>query len=640
MNKHLYNTSWLAAIMLALVQVACQQSTVPVRDSNSTVEIEEVPYKDLQRPMEERVEDLLGRMTLEEKIGQMTLVEKNSINFRPEDITDLAIGALLSGGGGYPTDNSPEGWLEMVNGFQEYALQTRLGIPLLYGVDAVHGHNNVIGAVIFPHNIGLGATRNPELVEQIGRATAESVSATGITWNYAPTVAVPQDIRWGRTYEGYSENSELVAELGTAYLRGLQGDDLSSADTVLTTPKHYLGDGGTAFGTSTQEIMKPYLLDQGDTQVDEQTLRTVHLPPYETAITAGARSIMASFSSWNGTKVHADHFLLTDLLKEELGFTGFVVSDWGAIDQIDPDYYQAVVTAINAGIDLNMVPYDYRRFGRTLHEAVENGDVSHERIDDAVRRILRVKFELGLFEYPFADEESLVKVGSEEHRDLAREAVSQSLVLLKNEGGVLPISEDTTAVFVGGQAADDIGIQSGGWTIEWQGQEGDITAGTTILEAIQSTAPEGTVVYFDSKGLLDSVQAAEGSELEPDVCFGVVGERPYAEGVGDSAELALPADDLNVLENLQADCPTLVVILLSGRPLIITNLIEEWDGLVAAWLPGTEGQGVADVLFGHQPFTGKLPYTWPRSIDQLPFNFNQMGTGDNVPLFPFGYGLH
>jgi beta-glucosidase len=414
----------------------------------------------------------------------------------------------------------------MVNGFQEYALQTRLGIPLLYGVDAVHGHNNVIGAVIFPHNIGLGATRNPELVEQIGWATA------------------------------------------------------------------------------------------------------------------GARSIMASFSSWNGTKVHADKYLLTDLLKDELGFTGFVVSDWGAIDQIDPDYCQAVVTAINAGIDLNVVPYDYRRFGRTLQEAVENGDVSQDRIDDAVRRILRVKFELGLFEYPFTDEESLVKVGSEEHRDLAREAVNQSLVLLKNEGGVLPISEDTTAVFVGGQAADDIGIQSGGWTIEWQGQEGDITEGMTILEAIQSTAPEGTVEYFDSKGLLDSVQAAEGSELEPDVCIGVVGERPYAEGVGDSAELALPADDLNVLENLQADCPTLVVILLSGRPLIITNLIEEWDGLVAAWLPGTEGQGVADVLFGHQPFTGKLPYTWPCSIDQLPFNFaNLSSEGCSAPLFPFGYGL-
>ncbi len=639
MHKCLYLASWLAAIILVLAQVACQQTTTPVKDSNSAVENKEVPDKGLQRPTEERVEDLLGRMTLEEKIGQMTLVEKNSIDFREEDITDLAIGALLSGGGGYPRDNSPEGWLEMVTGFQEYALQTRLGIPLLYGVDAVHGHNNVKGAVIFPHNIGLGATRNSELVEQIGRATAESVAATGITWNYAPTVAVPQDIRWGRTYEGYSENTELVAELGAAYLRGLQGEELSAPGTVLATPKHYLGDGGTAFGSSAQNIIRPYLLDQGDTQVDEKTLKAVHLPPYEAAVAAGARSIMASFSSWNGLKVHANKYLLTDLLKDELGFTGFVVSDWGAIDQIDPDYYQAVVAAINAGIDMNMVPYDYQRFGRTLKEAVENGNVSQERIDDAVRRILTVKFELGLFEHPLAGEELLTVVGSEEHRSLAREAVSQSLVLLKNEGGVLPIGEETTAVFVAGRAATDIGIQSGGWTIEWQGREGDITPGTTILEAIQATAPEGTLVYFNDMGALDHVQAANGSVPGPDVCIGVVGERPYAEGVGDSAELALPAEDLQTLEKLQADCPALVVILLSGRPVIITDLIEGWDSLVAAWLPGTEGQGVADVLFGHRPFTGKLPYTWPRSIDQLPFNFDRMETGANAPLFPFGYGL-
>ena len=519
----------------------------------------------------------------------------------------------------------------MVTGFQEYALQSRLGIPLLYGADAVHGHNNVVGAVIFPHNIGLGATRNPELVEEIGRATAASVAATGVSWNFAPTVTVPQDIRWGRTYEGYSENTELVTELGTAYLRGLQGDDLASADTVLATAKHYLGDGGTIFGTSTQEIIKPYILDQGDTQVDEETLRAVHLPPYEAAVAAGAHSIMASFSSWNGTKVHADQFLLTELLKEELGFDGFIVSDWGAIDQIDLDYYQAVVSAINAGIDMNMVPYDYRLFVETLAEAVKKGDVSQERINDAVRRILTVKFEFGLFENPYMDEQQLVKVGSKENRDLARKAVSQSAVLLKNEGEVLPIGEEPAVIFVGGQAADDIGLQSGGWTIEWQGKEGDITPGTTILEAIKATAPEDAAVYFDSTGSFD--------EIKPDVCIGVVGERPYAEGVGDSADLALPAGDLKTLENMKASCETLAVILLSGRPVIISDWIEEWDSLVAAWLPGTEGQGVADVLFGHQPFTGKLPYTWPRSVGQLPFDFDQMGTGDDSPLFSFGFGL-
>ncbi len=637
MHKHFTIAGWLIIILLALEQVACQQTADPATDTKPVEGVETITYKDPLRPTDERVDDLLGRMSVEEKIGQMTLVEKNSIN--KEDITDLAIGGLLSGGGGYPSNNSPEGWLEMVTGFQEYALQSRLGIPLLYGVDAVHGHNNVVEAVIFPHNIGLGATRNPELVEQIGRSTAASVAATGVTWNFAPTVTVPQDIRWGRTYEGYSENTELVTELGAAYLRGLQGDDLAATDTVLATAKHYLGDGGTAFGSSTQEIIKPYLLDQGDTKVDEETLRMIHLPPYEAAVAAGARSIMASFSSWNGTKVHADQFLLTDLLKDELGFAGFIVSDWGAIDQIDPDYYQAVVSAINAGVDMNMVPYDYRLFVETLEEAVKNGDVSQERINDAVRRILTVKFELGLFENPYSDERQLVKVGSEENRDLAQEAVSQSLVLLKNEGEVLPIGEESTVIFVGGQAADDIGIQSGGWTIEWQGKDGDITPGTTILAAIEATVPENTAVYFDSTGSLDRIQSAGGGKLEPDVCIGVVGERPYAEGVGDSADLALPANDLKTLENMEANCETLAVILLSGRPVIISDLIEGWDGLVAAWLPGTEGQGVVDVLFGHQPFRGKLPYTWPRSIDQLPFDFEHMGTGDESPLFPFGFGL-
>ncbi|UCG25473.1 MAG: glycoside hydrolase family 3 protein, partial [Chloroflexota bacterium] len=544
MHKQRAKANLLAITFLVLVQAACQQTATPSLDDPQGSEIEDALYRNPGRPTEERVTDLLGRMTLEEKIGQMTLVEKNSI--KKDDIADLALGALLSGGGGYPADNSPEGWLSMATDFQEYALQTRLGIPLLYGVDAVHGHNNVIGAVIFPHNIGLGATRDAELVEQIGRATAEAVAATGITWNYAPSIAVPQDIRWGRTYEGYAEDTGLVTELGAAFLRGLQGDDLAAPDTILATPKHYLGDGGTTFGTSTQEVFQPYLLDQGDTRVDEDTLRAIHLPPYKAAIDEGARSIMASFSSWNGDKVHGSEYLLSELLKDELGFTGFIVSDWAAIDQINADYYQAVVTAINAGVDMNMVPYDYPRFVQTLKRAVEEGDVSLERIDEAVRRILTVKFDLGLFERPFADEELLKVVGSSEHRNLAQQAVSQSLVLLKNEDGVLPIAEDTEVILVAGQAADDIGIQSGGWTIEWQGKEGDITEGTTILEAIQSTAPHGAAVYYDSKGLLDSVQVAEGSDLEPDVCIGVAGERPYAEGVGDSSDLALPAEDLEM----------------------------------------------------------------------------------------------
>jgi beta-glucosidase len=595
-------------------------------------------YLNPDLPVKARVDDLLARMTLVEKIGQMTLVEKNSIN--RAHITDLHIGALLSGGGGYPEANTPQGWAEMVDGFQEDALDTRLRIPLLYGVDAVHGHNNVKGAVIFPHNIGLGAANSPELMEQIGRVTAIETAATGIYWNYAPCVAVPQDIRWGRTYEGYSENTDLVATLATAYLRGLQGDDLADRTTVLATPKHYLGDGATAFGTSTQEIIKPYLLDQGDAQIDEATLRAVHLPPYKAAIDAGAKSIMPSFSSWSGIKVHGQPYLLTGVLRDELGFQGVLVSDWGAIDQISDDYYEAVVTAINAGVDMNMVPYDYIRFMQILVRAVDDGDVPLERVDDAVRRILSVKFELGLFEHPYSDASQLELVGSEQHRALAREAVAQSLVLLKNEGGVLPIANDTPVIFVGGHAANDIGIQSGGWTIEWQGKEGNITPGTTILDAIEASASQDTSVYFNRFGRVDRVTTPDGSPIEPDVCIAIVGERPYAEGVGDSADLALPDLDLPVLENMSGSCDRLAVILLSGRPVIITDQIANWDALVAAWLPGTEGQGVADALFGVVPFTGKMPYTWPRTVAQLPFDFDSLpAQGCDAPLFPFGYGL-
>ncbi len=422
-------------------------------------------YRDPTQPVEARVEDLLARMTLEEKIGQMTLVEKNSLN--PQVVFDYFIGGVLSGGGGYPAQNTPAAWLGMVSAFQEAALDTRLGIPIIYGVDAVHGHNNVRGATIFPHNIGLGATRDAALVEQIGAATASEMMATGIYWNYAPVIAVVQDVRWGRTYEAFGENTELVTELGTAFMRGLQGDPL----LVLATPKHYLGDGGTAWGTSS---FGPNNLDRGDTQVDEATLRELYLPPYVEAVNSGALTIMVSFSSWNGTPMHANAYLINDVLKGELGFEGFVVSDWQGIDLVTADYYDAVVASINAGVDMNMVPQDYRSFITALTRAVESGDVAQERIDDAVRRILRAKFAVGLFDRETGDGATLDQVGSAEHRGLARQAVSESLVLLKNDEA-LPISADAATIFVAGSAADDIGIQSGGWTIEWQGGMGDIT---------------------------------------------------------------------------------------------------------------------------------------------------------------------
>jgi len=582
-------------------------------------------YKLADAPISERVDDLLAHMTLAEKIGQMTLVEKGSI--KANEITTLSIGGLLSGGGGYPAEgNTPEKWAAMVDGFQDYALTSRLGIPLIYGVDAVHGHSNVVGAVVFPHNIGLGAANDPTLMEQIGRATALEMAATGIFWNYAPGVMVPQDVRWGRTYEGYGETPELVSSLAAAYLQGLQSSDLVSPNMVIGTPKHYVGDGGAVWGSSTTGA---YQIDQGVTEVDEATLRATHLPPYEAVIDAGARSIMISFSSWGGMKMHAQTYLITEVLKGELGFTGFVVSDWGGIDQITGDNYQAVVKAINAGVDMNMVPYDYARFIETLTKAVQAGDVPMSRIDDAVRRILTVKFEMGLFEQPYSMPTLLTQVGSESHRALARQAVAKSLVLLKNDNGLLPLSKSISHLFVAGTAADDIGIQSGGWTIEWQGKKGDITPGTTILEGIQSAVDADTVVEYSLSGKFEGDPSATDA-----VCLGIVGELPYAEGEGDSTDLNLPPGENRVLRQLEGNCANLIVILVSGRPLIIADSIEAWDALVAAWLPGTEGAGVADVIFGDVPFTGKLPYTWPATIDQLP-----LGSTSEAPLFPFGFSL-
>ncbi len=628
----------MVLLIVLLTAVACQQQptatnplpTAPtgvVPTSEPTAVVEPTPsavpipaYLNPELPTAARVEDLLGRMTLEEKIGQMTLVEKNSI--QPTAVTTYYIGGILSGGGGYPHDgNTPERWAAMVDSYQEAALATPLGIPIIYGVDAVHGHNNLKNATIFPHNIGLGATRNPELLRQIGQITAVETRATGIPWNYAPVIAVPQDIRWGRTYEAFSENSDLVSELGVALMQGLQGEDLATSTAVLATPKHYIGDGGTAWGTSTTE---DYRLDQGDMQVDEATLRALHLPPYQAAIDAGAQSIMVSFSSWNGTKMHAQKFLLHDVLKGELGFTGFLVSDWQAIDQISPNYYNAVVTSINAGVDMNMVPYDYLRFINTMRTAVENGDITTARIDDAVRRILTAKFDLGLFENPYADTTNIGLIGSAEHRALAQEAVSQSLVLLQNENGTLPLPKDAR-IFVAGPFADDIGVQSGGWTIEWQGKPGNITEGTTILEAIEATAVGE--VQFNRFGRF------ENFDPPADVGIVVLGELPYAEGHGDAADLSLSASDVELIRRVGEHADKVVVILLSGRPLIITDALPLADAWVAAWLPGSEGQGVADNLFGNHPFTGTLPYTWPASMAQLP-----LGAGGE-PLFPFGYGL-
>jgi beta-glucosidase len=592
-----------------------------------------------------RIADLLSQMTLEEKIGQMTQVEKNSLG--PLDVARYFIGSVMSGGGGYPPQNTPAGWVQMTGEFQEQALGTRLGIPILYGVDAVHGHSNLRGATIFPHSIGLGASREPDLVYRIARATAEELSATGVHWNFFPLVAVPQDIRWGRVYECFSENTGLVAAMAGAYIRGLQGDGMSAHPTVLPTAKHFVGDGGTAWGSSTIEFYfggiwnapgelpaSRFRIDGGDTRIDETTLRRVHLVPYIEAIAAGASIVMASFSSWNGVKMHGNRYLLTEVLKLELGFKGFVVTDWGGLDQLSPDYYQAVVAGINAGIDMCMVPQDFLRFISAVKKGVESGDISGRRIDDAVRRILNVKLRSGLFERPFPDPGLLPTIGSDEHRRLAREAVAKSAVLLKNEDRTLPISKSLPRILVAGDGAHDIGLQCGGWTIEWQGGRGELTPGTTILEAIRGVVSPQTVVEYEPGGDFSSRSGERGRRELADVGIAVVGEGPYAEGFGDREDLSLSEVDRSLIERLRQSCRRLVVVLLSGRPLILTDQLPLVDALVAAWLPGTEGLGLADVLFGDVKFNGKLPFTWPRSMGQVP-----AGSSTGEPLFPFGFGL-
>jgi beta-glucosidase len=573
---------------------------------------------------------LVERMTLDEKIGQMTQADLGSLD--ESDVDGLFLGSVLSGGDSDPPSNTVAGWRAVYERLQSRAQRTRLRIPLLYGVDAVHGHNNVVGATIFPHNIGLGATRNAALVEQIGRATAVEMRATGPHWTFAPAVSVVRDERWGRSYEGFSEDPALVAELGAAAVRGLQGGDLAGRESVLACAKHYVGDGGTAWdtGPTLGTPVVRYPLDQGDTRLDEAELRRIHMPGYLAALREGVGSIMVSFSSWNGQKLSANKRLLTEVLKDELGFDGFLVSDWNALDALPGSYDDKVSAAVEAGIDMFMVPQKHRLFIASLRELVKGGKVSQARVDDAVTRILRVKLAMGLLvpDWQGQAERSLEpRFGSREHRELARQAVKQSLVLLKNKGGALPLSTRAKHIHVAGKNADDLGSQCGGWTISWQGRKGPITSGTTILGAILQTASTATNITYSRDG-----SGAKGAEAG----IVVVGETPYAEFHGDRRELSLDKEDLQAIANVKAAGIPVIVVLVSGRPMILGEALDQADAFLAAWLPGSEGQGVADVLFGEYNPTGKLPFTWPRSLDQIPIN---RGDGRPDPLFPFGFGL-
>eukprot|EP00250_Pteridium_aquilinum_P001744 c11960_g1_i1 orf=270-2141(+) len=578
-----------------------------------------LPYKDSSRSVDSRVEDLLSRMTLAEKIGQMTQIERTVAD--PSVIQNYFIGSILSGGGSWPFPNAPaSAWADMVDGFQNAALSTRLGIPMIYGIDAVHGHNNVYGATIFPHNVGLGSTRDPSLVQRIGAATALEVRGTGIPYAFAPCIAVARDPRWGRTYESYSEDPQLVQQM-TQIVLGLQGTPpqgypkgypyVGGGSNVVGCAKHFVGDGGTTNG-----------IDESNTVASYDELRRVHLPPYYNAIANGVATVMISYSSWNGVKMSANQFLISNMLKQRMGFQGFTISDWEALERVTTpagaNYSYSVNVALNAGLDMVMVPYNYQEFISLVTAQVNSGLISQDRINDAVRRILRVKFTSGLFEKPMADRSLLGMVGNQDHRNIAREAVRKSLVLLKNgkdaNNKALPLSKNAPRILVTGQHANDIGLQCGGWTISWQGSSGAITVGTTILDGIKSTvSPSTQVVYLDSP---DSNTVASGGFSYAVV---VVGEPTYTEMFGDNNNLSIPQEGINAIQNVcsAVEC---VVVLISGRPLVVEPYLPLMNALVAAWLPGSEGQGVADVLFGDYDFQGKSSRTWFKRVDQLPMN--------------------
>jgi beta-glucosidase len=608
-----------------------------------------LPYQDASLPTRQRVADLLGRMTLREKVGQMTQAERGDVTANPSLVTTLKLGSVLSGGGSVPTPNTPEAWADMVDDFQDAAMNTRLGIPLLYGVDSVHGHGNLMGATVFPHNIGLGATRDPKLVKRVADITARETRASGPQWAFAPCICVARDDRWGRTYESFGEDPRLVSEMAVA-IEGLQGGNGQRIDRthVLATAKHFAGDGLTTYGTGSGD----YPIDQGVDQVDRATFDRLALAPYWWAVTKhNVRTVMPSFSSvdWtedglgNPVKMHANKELITEVLKHSMRFKGFVISDWQAITQLPGDYPTQVQTSVNAGVDMFMEPSRAPQFITTLVDLVKSGRVRSSRIDDAVSRILTAKFDLGLFERPWTNRSQIDRIGSAGHRSVARKAVQESQVLLKNSHGTLPL-RPKSKVYVAGSNADNIGNQAGGWTLTWQGGSTNVIPGQTILDGIEQRARN---VTFSQDASAPVPSGAAG--------IVVVGETPYAEGFGDvggplwaydpgdnnvprpEKTMQLSAADKAAVQQVCTGAASCTVVVVSGRPMVIEPaLLAQIDALDAAWLPGSEGGGVADTLFGKAPFTGKLSVSWPRSVAQEPINIGDKGYD---PLYRYGWGL-
>ena len=587
--------------------------------------------------MEERVADLLGRMSLEEKVGQVIQADLASVT--PEQARDYHLGSILNGGNSAPGGNNraaPEEFLDLVDRFFRASADTaggRTAIPIMWGTDAVHGHNNIVGATIFPHNIGLGAARDPDLIRRIGEVTALEVRTTGMDWTFAPTLAVARDDRWGRTYESYGEHPDIIAAYAGAMVEGLQGrpgtDDFLSESRVLATAKHFVGDGGTEGGA-----------DQGDCLSSNEAMRDIHAAGYPPALGAGVQTVMASFNTWHGRKMHGCREMLSDVLVGRLGFDGFVVGDWNGHGQVEGCTATSAAAAFNAGLDMFMAPDSWQGLYETTLEDVRAGRISEDRLDEAVARILRVKMRLGLFgakppkERAFSGDFALL--GCDHHRAVAREAVRKSLVLLKNDG-TLPVRAGSR-ILVSGEGADNIGMQCGGWTLSWQGtdnENADFPNGQSILAALgDAVANCGGSVELSPDGSWSQ---------KPDVAIVVFGEHPYAEFQGDRDTVDYSSDSsLQLMKSLQAEGIPVVSVFLSGRPLWINPELNASNAFVAAFLPGSEGAGIADLLIGdmagnaRHDFTGKLSFSWPREPMQTPLN---VGDPDYQPLFPYGYGL-
>ena len=575
-----------------------------------------------ENQINKKVNEIIDMMNIDEKIGQMTQIDQRFLD-TITDISTYSIGSLLSGGGSHPDVNEPQAWLDMYNKYQSESLKSRLQIPLIYGIDAVHGHNNVYGATIFPQNIGLGATNNPELIYKISEATSIEVAATGIDWTFSPCLSSPEDYRWGRTYEGFSSDPKRVEMLGEAAVLGYQNAKTSSGKSVVACAKHFIGDGNTEFGTGMRG-----LVDRGNTEMTIEELKLKLIPKYQAAVDANVQTVMASYNSWNGVKCHGSKELLTDILKVDMGFKGFVISDWQGIDEIPGDYKSDIITSINAGIDMVMVSgqaQPYKKFMRLLKESVEEGSISMDRIDDAVQRILKVKLRNGLFESPLVENNALSTIGSDDHRKIARQAVRESVVLLKNEN-IIPISKDVNKLVVSGRGADNLGMQCGGWTIDWQGGQGDITIGTTILDGITNAVSQNTNILY-------SKDAQDLEDSNGDLAIVVIGEDPYTEFFGDKENLDLMNEDLTTIKKLKSKGYKVVVLLISGRPMNISDHIENWDAFAAIWLPGTEGDGISDILFGDHQASGTLSYPWPTNAED-----GANALTDNL-LFNIGFGL-